>query len=83
MLTSQMPRQEWTAVLRRRPARMIDGYPVGGYTDVFEIICYGCGDNPDLDYREVSPELQRIRGPYPMAPGLAAYVEHVDQHPEP
>jgi hypothetical protein len=55
--------------------------PEGGYTDMFEIICCDCGDHPGLDYREVSPELQRIRGPYPIAAGVAAYVKHVKQHP--
>ena len=49
----------------------------GGYTNVFEIICCDCGDHPDLDYREVSPELQRIRGPYPIVAGVVAYEEHL------
>jgi hypothetical protein len=31
-------------------------------------------DHPDLDHREVSPELQRIRGPFPIAAGVEAYV---------
>ncbi len=50
---------------------MVEGRPEGGYTDVFEVICCDCGDHPYLDYREVSPELQRIRGPYPMEAGVA------------
>jgi len=41
---------------------------------------HNCGDDPDLDYREVSPELRRIRGPYPMAAGVTAYVRHAEQH---
>jgi hypothetical protein len=81
MQTREMPRQGWTAVLRRRPVRVVDGQPVGGYTCLFEIVCCDCGDDPDLDYRDVSPKLQRIRGPYPMAAGVTAYVKHVDQHP--
>ena len=36
------PGDDWTVVLRRRPARIIEGLPEGGYTDFFEIICY-CG----------------------------------------
>ena len=36
------------------------------------------GDHPDLDYRDVSPELQLIRGPYLFAVGVAAYEEHVN-----
>ena len=38
---------------------------------------------PDLDYLEVSPELQRIRGPYPISAGITAYVEHAERHPSP
>jgi hypothetical protein len=77
------PRPDWTVVLRRRPARIVEGRPEGGYTDEFEIICCDCGDDPGLDYREVSPALQRIRGPYPIAAGITAYIQHVRQHPEP
>ena len=50
-------------MLRRRPARIMQGWVVGGYTEDFEIVCCDCGDDPDLDYREVSPAPQRIRGP--------------------
>ena len=32
------------------------------------------GSDPGLDYCEVSPELRRVRGPYPIANGIAAYV---------
>jgi hypothetical protein len=70
----------WTLVLRRRPMRIVDGRPEGGYTDDFEIICCDCGDDPGLDYREVSRELQRIRGPYPAAAGITAYVIHDRRH---
>ena len=67
----------WTVVLRRRPARMVGGRPEGGYTDEYELVCSECGDDPDLDYREVSPGLRRIRGPYLIAAGAAAYTRHV------
>lgn len=67
----------WTTVLRRRPARIVAGEALGGYTDLFEIICCDCGDHPDLDYREVSPELQRIRGPYRFPAAAAAYKQHL------
>lgn len=70
----------WTLVLRRQPVRIIDGQPQGGYADVYELVCCYCGDDPDLDYRHVSPELQRIRGPYPIAAGIAAYGRHAEQH---
>jgi hypothetical protein len=58
------PGPDWTVVLRRQPTRLVAGQAEGGYTDMFEIICCHCGDDPDLDYREISPWLQRIRGPY-------------------
>jgi hypothetical protein len=80
--TLDQPRRGWTTVLRRQPARIVDGQPEGGYTNAFEIICCDCGDHPDLDYSEVSPGLQRIRGPYPIADGVAAYEKHVRMHPQ-
>ena len=58
------PALGWTLVLRRQPVRLVAGRPEGGYTDAYELICCDCGDDPDLDYRDVSPGLQRIRGPY-------------------
>ena len=66
----------WTVVLRRQPVRMVEGRPEGGYTDVFELICSDCGDDPDLDYREVTSELQLVPGPYPIADGVTAYEQH-------
>ena len=36
----------------------------GGYTGAFELICGQCGDHPYLDYSEIPPWLQQIRGPY-------------------
>jgi len=44
---------------------------------VFEVICRDCGDYPDLDYSEVSARLQRLRGPYTLREGLAAYQAHL------
>jgi hypothetical protein len=70
----------WTVVLRRQPARIVEGRPEGGYSSMFEIVCRYCGDHPDLDYRDVSPKLQRIRGPYPVAAGVAAYGIHLSLH---
>ncbi len=71
------PRWGWTVVLRRQPARIVEGRPDGGYTNAFEFICCDCGDHLDLDCCDVSPELQRIRGPYPIAAGIAAYAKHL------
>jgi hypothetical protein len=58
----------------------VEGQPEGGYTDVFELICCDCGDDPDLDYCEVPAELQWVRGPCPIADGVAAYKRHIRQH---
>ena len=79
--TGDQPALGWTVVLRRQPARIVEGRAEGGYTDEFELICCDCGDHPDLDYRDVSAELQRIRGPYPIAAGVAAYAKHLKLHP--
>jgi hypothetical protein len=65
------------AALRRQPTRIVNGRIDGGYTGVFEIICRACGDHPDLDYIEVVPRLQALRGPYPLEAGLAAYERHI------
>jgi hypothetical protein len=70
----------WTVVLRRQPLRIVQGRAEGGYTNVFEIICCGCGDDPGQDHREVSPQLKRIRGPYPIAAGVTAYQKHVGRY---
>jgi hypothetical protein len=70
----------WTLVLRRQPVRIAGGQPHGGSPGLYELICCYCGDDPDLDYRHVSAELQRIRGPYPIAAGIAAYRRHAGHH---
>ena len=70
--------RDLTAVLRRMPARLVEGQPEGGHANAFEIICSDCGDDPDLEYQDVSPELQRLRGPYrTIAAGAAAYEKHI------
>lgn len=65
------------AVLRRQPVRIVAGHFEGGYADEFEIICPSCGDHPYLDYSEVAPWLQLLRGPYPLEAALAAYHQHL------
>ena len=80
MKTLDQPRHGWTTVLRRQPARIVEGQPQGGYTNAFENICCDCGDDPGLDYREVSPRLQLVRGPYPIGAGVAAYEQHLKLH---
>jgi hypothetical protein len=80
MTIHDQTRDGWTVVLRRRPARIVDGRAEGPYTDAFEIICCDCGDDPDLDYSAVSPRLQLVRGPYPIAEGVRAYQAHLRLH---
>jgi hypothetical protein len=65
------------AFLRNQPVRIVDGSIHGGYNGVYEVICPNCGDDPDLDYSEVAPRLQWLRGPRPIAEGLAAYHQHL------
>jgi hypothetical protein len=66
-----------TASLRRQPARIANGLMEGGYTDVFGFICGQCGDHPYLNYSEIPPWPKRIRGPYTLKGGLAAYETHL------
>lgn len=66
-----------TAVLRRQPVLLADGRAERRYTGVFELICCECGDNPYLDYSQLSPRLQQLRGPYTITAGLAAYEQHL------
>ena len=63
--------------LRLRPVLIINGEPVDGWTSLWEIICPACGDDRDLDFRTVSPYLQKVRGPYDTeAEGQAALRRH-------
>lgn len=72
-----------TASLRRQPAHIVAGRMEGSYTSAFELICPSCGDHPYLDYSEVPPQLQRLRGPRTLQAGLAAYDEHLGLLPRP
>jgi hypothetical protein len=83
MVAHDQPGDGWTLVLRRQRARIVEGRPEGGYTDAFELIRCDCGDDPGLDYCEVSPKFQRVRGPYPIAGGIAAYETHLSLHHQP
>ena len=71
------PRHCSTAHLRRQPVLIVDGRAEGGYTDMFELVCPDCGDHLDLEYSEVSPRLQRLRGPRSLQAGLAALHRHL------
>jgi len=78
--TGEEPGLGWTVVLRRQSASIVDGHPQGGYTDAYELICCDCGDDPDSDYAHVSADLRRLRGPYSIMAGIAAYRKHVRSH---
>ena len=66
------------AILRRyRPALIADGRAEGSHAAEFELICFDCGDDPGLDYSQVSPGLQRIRGPRTMETAWTAYERHL------
>jgi hypothetical protein len=44
----------------------------------YEIICPGCGDDPDRDWSDISAELRRIRGIYSTKKGAeAALMDHL------
>jgi hypothetical protein len=66
-----------TAFVRRQPVRIVDGRFEGGYSGLFEIICPGCGDHPYLDYSEVPPRLQWLRGPRTLQMALVVYDKHL------
>ena len=72
-----------TAFVRRQPVQIVDGRVEGGYTDVFEFICPGCGDNPYVDYSEVPSRLQWLRGPLTLEAALEAYDKHLTPLPGP
>ncbi len=63
--------------MRRQPGRIVDGRFEGGYTGLFELICPGCGDHPYLDYAEIPPRLQWLRGPRTLQRALAVYDKHL------
>jgi len=69
--------------VRRQPTRIVDGRVQGGYTSLFELICPGCGDNPYVDYAEIPPRLQCLRGPLTLEAALQAYDEHLGSSPGP
>jgi hypothetical protein len=70
---------DWPITIRRQPARPGTGHPED-HTGRFEVICGKCGDDPGLDYSEVSSVLRRIRGPYPLAAGIAVFAKHDEHH---
>jgi len=47
-----------TAFVRRQPILIVDGRFESGYTEAFELICLGCGDNPYADYAGIPSRLR-------------------------
>ncbi len=72
-----------TAFVRRQPVHIADGRMEGGNTTAYELICPGCGDHPYLDYSEIPPRLQWLRGPRTLEASLAAYDKHLGLPPQP
>ena len=70
---------DWPVVLRRQPASPGTVHQED-HTGMFEVICGKCGDDAGLDYQEVSSELRQIRGPYPLAAGIAVFLKHNKYH---
>ena len=57
MQTCDQPAPGWTVVLRRQPARTVEGWAEGGYADVFELIYCYCGGHPAWTTATSHPEL--------------------------
>jgi len=74
------PEQKWTLGLRRQPASDADGGQEHDGAVEYELVCRYCGDDPQLGYGEVSAELQQIRGPYRVKPGIGAFLGHDQSH---
>ena len=66
-----------TAILRNQPVRTVDGRFEGCRIDVYELVCPSCGDDLHLDFSEIHPRLQWLRGPRPLEAALAAYHKHL------
>ena len=71
---------EWTLSLRKR-ARGVSGHrPDDDRAEEYELVCRDCGDDPRGAYREVSAELQQVRGPYSVEAGIEVFLEHCERH---
>ena len=78
-MTDHKDKPDWIIGLRRRPAGLSVNNQDGD-AGMFEIICRMCGDDPALDYRQVSTELRQIRGCYPLRSGLVPFFQHQEFH---
>jgi hypothetical protein len=57
---------------------VFDGRPDDGRPEMYELVCRDCGDDPQRSYSEVSAELQKVRGPYPLEAAIEAFVAHCE-----
>jgi uncharacterized membrane protein len=74
MATCAQPGEDWTVVLRRhRPASWRVGQRATAPTCMRSSAATAV-NHPGLDYREVSPRLQLVRGSHPIAVGVAIPV---------
>jgi len=80
MTDTRAPEQDRTVVLRRQPARIVNGETTGDDYPAYEVICRLCGDDPSCGYLDVPPRLQRLRGPYWLHPGVRQYEAHLEWH---
>ena len=80
MTDARAPEQDLTVVLRRQPARTVNGETTGDDYPAYEVICRLCGDGPSRGYLDVPPRLQRLRGPYWLHPGVRQYQAHLEWH---
>ena len=70
----------WSVMLRRHGPASVQAQPKADDAERYELICRLCGDDSRLAYLDVSPDLQRLRGPYPIAAAVAKYEQHVQFH---
>jgi hypothetical protein len=77
------------ATIRLRLGTLRDDPPhsrVWDWTSIgpYEVICLACGDDASLNYSEVPPEIQAIRGNHVTAEDArAALTEHIRVHTSP
>ena len=80
MKTRDQQAAAWTLILRRQDVPSVAAQPQAGDAQPYELICIDCGDHPNVTYRDASPELQQVRGPYLFAAAAAAFEQHVQLH---
>jgi hypothetical protein len=78
-MTDHQNEPDWTIRLQGQPADLSTG-TLEDDTAMYELICRYCGDDPDLDYRQIPVGLRQIRGPYPLQAGVAAFLTHNESH---